>query len=734
MRIKRENFAEQVQIRKQAAANTLAKLEENAKNQKQSLLNSLSQVGTQLSEKKAAQAREQNLLQHALKKQEDQLSCDIQPLKNQIADLKNRLEQDRSAREKQIHTKEQALNSMEQFHHNQFNQSRKNLKREALEYAKTFQDIRKNSFEETTRLENDIANHENECRELEFKLARLPKESAEEMERLHKTHNNEIEKLRSIHKDLTVRSKQESRSFQDNLKDYDERCKTSAESLKILIEKHTYDKHEKESKFKSAHEMFKKKIQKLEQTVLIEKTDLENAIGSYTEKIDTLIHDLDSQKEYSETERTRCIQQWKEDKKRLEDDITNLQKDFESQKSIWKEALNDRSTVFQHTIWKMKTEEQRHNTAFSEYEKEQNTYQDELANSVLLLEAQLAKVREESIQKQKEKKSEYNRLQTRLDEFLSRSKNEEAKRNIEITQQRSELENQRDTAKRKFKLEARHWPEIIQQKDSEIGALKSELSLKETSFRSEWEKAERNFENFKGSVSERIKNLQKHIYEERNSVEFRVREQEREIQKLKETISKEDSSSRESATNVEDAFNKVKHTLESEISDLTAKQDQERKRSEQIIKVKEIEITSIRRNLGQRELQKNQAKETHLKEIAQERARLIDWQNALEARLLKEKISAEGIIQSKAQELNALKERLSADKERFQSEQSAKQQEIMESKTRMELHIKELSIALSISRISSAMRDFSSLILCTHFSSSWAISFFCFLCSTFCRL
>ena len=74
---------------------------------------------------------EQTALLHSLKKQEDQLLFEVQPLKNQLQDLKNSLDQDRSIRQKLIHTKEDVLQILQhQYTVNEEN-ARKDM--EALE-------------------------------------------------------------------------------------------------------------------------------------------------------------------------------------------------------------------------------------------------------------------------------------------------------------------------------------------------------------------------------------------------------------------------------------------------------------------------------------------------------------------------------------------------------------------------------------------------------------------------
>ncbi len=698
LRVRREEFNVQSELKKQELGRHLSELDEKCRQDRQSLLNRLADQGKLLSERKAALAREQALLQHTHKKQEDQLQFEVQPLKNQSMDLRNRLEQERASRGKVIHAKEEILKNLSVQKTNlesHASEEQKQFDTKKQEDEKTFSDRLKQMQEkwsqEKVRIDADISTIEKERMELESQIALLPGQAETELARLNQNYSIETQALKKEQSELSAQLSKEQSEFDALIQDYGLKQSELEQSLREINLQLDEQKQAQTVQLETGRSAREKTLREKEVQIETRRKEFVAKIEAARKNLESAQSKMAAQQAAQEQEKSRLEKQWSDERFKLEEAVSAISKEYDSQKVIWQRAVQERTTQIEDLQKQIDDARARHDNAVNQLKSSRTIDEEQFQQRIAQLENEHRTLQEESAARLKEKKSELNALETALETFTSESRQMNALRKTEITEQTAELENQRTVLEKQLESDTQRWPAALSEKESEISFLKSVQSLKEAEFRAEWERSEKEFEQFKKTTADRIQELQKAILSEHNQVEFRIAELEKEIVSVQAKRTREEESDRALQKQFEDEFAKVSSTLNAEIEELEKKRQQEKSRFEQLIRVREIELDSIRKNLDQRETQRHLASEARLKEISQERARLTDWQRALNERLEKEKSQAEKTLSSKNQELVSLKEKIALQDDRHKSEQSSRQEEILKERTRLNFRVQELS-------------------------------------------
>lgn len=701
MRQKREQFTVEFESKKQEMLKELARLEETARMEKQARLESFNEQGRVLSEKKAALAREQAVLQHALKKQEDQLMFEILPLKNQLQDQKNRLEQERASRSKISSAKEEILQNLktqkaakeEQFV-NEIKQHEARLKEEEAAARGKVNQLQKKWEEEKKHFESALLEKQNELAEIEKEIALLPSKAEAENRQMLTQHQKGAADLGEAEKNLQLQIGQETREFEKISKDLEDQRIELEKNLNDLLLQSEQERKDQEQRLLEAKAQWQQRINRANLEIQKERKQSQALIDKSQAKINALNQELAATRAKIQDEQNELEQSWQAENRDLGEKIASLQKDYDDQKLNRQNTLSERSDRIKELERQIEAAKQNHDAAVLDLQERKKAAEEEFTKRTTELEARRETFRTESEQKLRVRQEELTELERALKEFVNQSQEFLARRTNEIAQSRAELKNRQSSLEEQSVRESQEWPQLLAQKDSAIAFLKNVLELKEAEFRAQWENSEKDFDQFKKTATDKIQSLQKSILSEHNSVELRIAELQKEIDTLLKRRALEEEKAQQIRSSMEDEFLQVKTAMESEIAELEKKILQEKSRAEQQLKVKEMEIASLQKSLEQREIQRNLARETRDKEIAQERSRLLDWEKALQQRLDKEKETAEKVLSAKQQESDALNEKIRLQDEKFHSEKTLRQNEILEARTKMEIRIKELSKTL----------------------------------------
>lgn len=698
MQARQEAFAQQLEIKKEEIAAKLAELDEKSRLEKEQLMIAVSQKEQIYSSKKAELAKEQAALEEALRKQENQLFFEIRPLSNQLNELKNRLEQERVIHEKLIRTKEDVLNrlrvqqsSQEENHHRTLADIEKLLAQDT-QYAEAKITAAREAWQkEKKTLEESSQSLERDISKLECYITSLPAETdAIKKKTLDQSRHEKAELERQL-AEARQRLAEEAEKFKFVSERYEREETSTLASLEKIREKAVYERKIYQEKTDAERAEYERRTAETQREIQRERSAMEQELSKKEVFFQKLNQDFEREKEASKNQFSALNEAWQNEQRALTDDLAFLKKEYESQKMIWTKAAADRSVQTENLRKEIEQADIKLNTTLADYSRKRAQTEDEFKKSMAHLEDIRVKIEADYAQKIRERGEEAVTAQKRLEELLDGARREKVRVTDEIARQKSELKNRLAAAKNDMERETQRWPQILSAKDSDIAALKGELALKEASFRSNWEKADRDFEEFRKTTGEKIQDLQKIIRDERNASEIRVKDLDTHIHDLLARQNKEEENAREAADLTETEFAKARGEAESEISDIEKKIDLERKRAEQHIRVKEMEIAALSRDLGQKDIQKNLAFETRRKEIDQESARLMDWQRALETRLQKERANVENTLKAREEELALAQDKIRLQRENLTRERETRTQEITETKTRLEAKVKELS-------------------------------------------
>ncbi|OGR88472.1 MAG: hypothetical protein A3A86_03705 [Elusimicrobia bacterium RIFCSPLOWO2_01_FULL_60_11] len=695
---RREAFARQLEEKKDEIEAKLGQLDERSRLEKEQLINVISQKEQIFSGKKAELAKEQSALEDALKKQEDQLLFEIRPLSNQLNELKGRLEQERSIREKLVRTKEDVLSrlraqheTLEEARTQEVKEFDQRLAAEAQKAESKIASGRASWRDEKEAIEGSARALAGQTADIEKEIARLPLDVETKRKDALERRNREKTLLEGQLEEVRSRLAEEAEKFRSVSERYQGEEAATLAALEKIRGKAALERKLSQDKADAERAEYERRTAELQREIQKERSDLEQELSGKEAFLQKLRQDFEREKASSENQISSLNEAWQAEQRTLVDDLASLKREYESQKMIWTQAAAERSTQAENLRREIEQADLKLNSTLADYARKKVQAEEEFKRSMAHLETLRVKLQADYAQKIRERGEESVAAQKRLEELLDGARKEKAQVAEEIARQRSELKDRLETAKSELERETQRWPQILSAKDSDIAALKGELALKEATFRSDWEKADKDFEEYRKATGERIQDLQKVIQDERNASEIRVKDLETRIQDLLARQAQEETEARADAELTETEFAKTRGAVEAEIGDIDKKIDLEKKRAEQQIRVKEMEIAALSRDLGQKEIQRNIAFEAHKKEIDQERARLMDWQRALEARLQKERANVADTLKAREEELAAAQDKIRLQKENLVRERDTRTREISETKARLEAKVKELT-------------------------------------------
>jgi len=697
-RHEREKFNAEIEAKKQEMSNQLLLLEDKAKIEKQALADALTIQNKLFSEKKTTLVREQALLLQTLKRQEDQLSFDIQPLKNQIMDLQNRLEQERASRDKIIRSKEEAIQNLKlqkdtlsETLANEQKQSEMSLEHERTQFLQKIEQAKKKWDDEKNSMQETLAQLQKESADLGKQISQVPAQ-AEEQKRIQSERIvREKDQIQNIYEPLSKQYDKEREQFENLIKNYDQKRSQTEQLLKNLQERLKTVQDEHHQKLILERDQWEKEIDRIQTTIDQGKQQCESDLEFWKKSLETLQSDLDQQRAVYEKSSHELEMRWKVEKEDWEKKIDVLQKEYEGQKLIWHNSLLERTTKIQGLEQQIELSRQQGLAEQAEYIAKKKVVEDESQSVIENLEAQKKGAQDEADQKIGLKKKELDELKAELHVFLQQSHEAQQNKSAEISQMRDELQAKLLSTQQALEQEKQNWVQQLNQKDSEINFYKNELASKETDFKFKWAQDEKEFEDFKISMAAQIEDLQRSIFKEHHQLDMKLNELQSQIAEVQEQRAKETFSAQQMSIQLEEEFSRTKKLLETEIGELESNLQQEKITADQQSKVKESEIISLKNTLEQKKTQRQTSLEARQRVMEQERNRLKDLIYGLHVRLEKEKTSAEKALQPKTMELELLQEKIRTQKEKNSSEQAQRQKDTLEAKTAMELRVKELT-------------------------------------------